>query len=174
MKAIQRAQEEIQKGKLWRAKDILCGSLSNYPFNPELYQAYGELLMRMGDSREAGRFLFLSGKRESGYQEAINIFLSQFEDAKKGQIYSTFPARARLSKLSEYPATVAEELKKRGFTEIIKHSSAPPHPKKFGDKLKNGCLVIVAFIFIILIGVGLIRLIGLGGRTLYQWISGNH
>jgi hypothetical protein len=174
MKAIQRAQEQIQQGKLWRAKDILGGSLSNYPFTPEIYRAYGDLLLQMGDLREAGRFLFLSGTREPNYSDAIAIFLSQFENANKNNLYSAFPSRARLGKLSDYPAAVADELKKRGFQEIIRHSAAPPIPKRFRDKVKGGCLAIFGIIIFILLGIGLIELIGLGGRTLFQWIGGNH
>ena len=174
MKVIERAQEQIQQGKLWRAKDILSGSLSNYPFTPEFYRAYGKLLLRMGDLREAGRFLFLSGTREPNYSDAIAIFLSQFENTTKNNLYSAFPSRARLAKLSDYPAAVADELKKRGFEEIIRHSAAPPSPKRFRDKVKAGCLAIFIIAIVILIGIGLIQLIGLGGRTLFQWISGNH
>ena len=174
MKAIQRAQEQIQQGNLWQAKDILSGCLSNYPFSPELYCAYGELLLRMGDLREAGRFLFLSGAREPSYSEAITIFLSHFENANKNNLYSSFPSRARLAKLSDYPAAVADELKKRGFEEIIRHSAGPPSPKRFRDKVKEGCLAIFIIVIVILIGIGLIQLIGLGGRTLFQWIGGNH
>jgi len=171
MKVIERAQEQIQQGKLWRAKDILSGSLSNYPFTPEFYRAYGELLFRMGDLREAGRFLFLSGARESNYSNVIAIFLSQFENSNKNNLYSAFPARARLAKLSDYPAAVADELKKRGFQEIIRHSAAPPVPKKFRDKVKGGCLAVFIIIIVILLGIGLIKLIELGGTIVFQWIS---
>ena len=173
MKAIQRAQEQIQQGNLWQAKDILSGCLSNYPFSPELSCAYGELLLRMGDLREAGRFLFLSGAREPSYSEAITIFLSQFENANKNNLYSAFPSRARLAKLSDYPVAVADELKKRGFEEIIRHSDGPPTPEKFRDKVKGICLGMFGFIIVILFGVGVIKLIELGGKTIFQWFKGN-
>ena len=174
MKVIQRAQEQIQQGKLWRAKDILNGGISNYPFTPELYRAYGDLLLQMGDLREAGRFLFLSGIREPAYSDAIAIFTSQFENGRKEQFYSAFPARARLAKLSDYPAAVADELKKRGFQEVIRHAVAPPAPKKFKEKVKGGCLATFGIIIIILMVVGVIRLIELGGTTIIQWFKGTH
>jgi len=171
MKLIQRAQEQIENGKLWRAKDILKGSLSNYPFSPELYQAYGELLLRMGDLRDAGKFLFLSGKRGPNYENSINIFLSQFQNGKKEQFYSAFPARARLSKLSDYPVVVAEELKKRGYTEIIQHRAAPPREKTKWQKFLGGSAGVLFLLIVVLVIIGAVHFLFSGLGQVIQWIK---
>jgi hypothetical protein len=171
MKVIQRAQEQIEAGKLWRAKDILRGSLSNYPFSPELYQAYGELLLRMGDLRDAGKFLFLSGKREPTYENSISIFLSQFPDVKKEQFYSAFPARARLSKLSDYPVVVAEELKKRGYSEIIQHPAAPPRKETTWQKFLGGGVGVLFLLIVVLVIIGAVQFLFSGLGQIVRWIK---
>ena len=171
MKVVQRAQEQIQQGKLWRAKDILRGSLSNYPFTPELYFAYGDLLFQMGDLREAGKFLFLSGKREPIYLGAITIFISQFKNGNKEQFYAAFPARARLLRLSEYPAVVAEELKKRGYTEIIQPPAAPSCIESKWRKISSRSGAILFLLIIILVVIGAIHSLFSGLGQVIQWIK---
>ena len=52
-----RAQQEITAGRRWRAKEILRGNIGTRPFDPGLYEAYGNLLRDLGDEVEAGEVL---------------------------------------------------------------------------------------------------------------------
>lgn len=169
MKAIDRANKEIAAGRLWRAKEILSGSLMTYPFEPELYAAYGELLFRLGDMREAGKFLFLAGRDSSS--EAVQVYLRQSKAADKNAFYATFPARARLATLAEYPPSVAEELKRRGFGEVIRRPPAASQPATWADKIKIGIFIGVAFLVLFLLAMGVLRLMILGGQTVYEWLQ---
>lgn len=170
MRTLERAQDEIAKGRLWRAKDILAGGIGSHPYEASLYLAYGELLLQMGDLRQAGRFLFLSGSKKTEHHQAIDLFLSQFKSGHKNELYAAFPARARLSKLSDYPQRVADELRKKGFEEIIKHPAAPPIPKTIWGRISKGCAFAFFSILLMLLVFGVLKAIYLGMDLVFGWI----
>src|SRR5262245_8259364 len=95
MRTIERAQAEIERGRLWRAREILQGSIRTLGYNLELYEEYGRLSLRMGDAPEAGRFLFLSGARKPEYEEAIHLYLEKHGQSPAG-LFRSFPQKARL------------------------------------------------------------------------------
>ncbi|HET6891046.1 MAG TPA: DUF6584 family protein [Pyrinomonadaceae bacterium] len=120
MRAIVRAEKECALGNLWRAKEILQGSIPNMGYDYELFEKLGTVLLEMGDLPEAGRFLFLSGRRLQAYDEAIRVFLWKH---KKDQhaLYASFPRVAKLVKRADYPETVSMRLKELGFPEILRN-----------------------------------------------------
>lgn len=101
--------QAIESGQLWRAKEILSGRVGGSPFNAELYEEFGALLLRMGDDVQAGRFLFLSGKRRPEYQPAIDLFLRKH--VRRGELFASFPAQVRRRPWVELPDQVQQELK---------------------------------------------------------------
>src|SRR5436853_3485947 len=114
MRTIERARFEAARGNLWRAKELLQGSLRNFDYNLELYEEYGSVLLRMGDLPAAGKFLFLSGARKPDYDEAIGLYLKRHKGSP-AQLFSSFPRRARLIVLSTYPNAVERALRALGF-----------------------------------------------------------
>ncbi|MDQ3686198.1 MAG: hypothetical protein M3430_11450 [Acidobacteriota bacterium] len=66
MRTLEKAERELAQGNLWRAKEILQGSVSDAGYNIELFEKYGIVLLKMGDLPEAGKFLFLSGVSKAG------------------------------------------------------------------------------------------------------------
>jgi len=105
----------IESGQLWRAKEILGGRVGTLPFDAELYEQFGALLLRMGDDVQAGRFLFLSGRRRPEYQPAIDLFIRKHLRAGQGHMFAAFPAHVRRQPWGELPAQVQEELEALGF-----------------------------------------------------------
>lgn len=57
----QRLNAELEKGKIWRAKEMLRGRIGQPLYDTELYAEYGKLLFQVEDYYEAGKFLFLGG-----------------------------------------------------------------------------------------------------------------
>lgn len=100
---------------MWRAKEILSGRFGTSPFDAELYEAFGALVLRMGDTDQAGRFLFLSGKRRPEYQSAIDLFLRKHARAGRGGLFAAFPAQVRRRPASELPPQVQRELEALKF-----------------------------------------------------------
>jgi hypothetical protein len=115
MRTFERADRALEEGKLWRAKEILEGSLPNHGYDPQLYERLGIVLLRMGDLPRAGMFLFLSGVRKDAYLEPIEIYKQRYSAGDGNRLRSSFPRNARLASLSEYPEPIASELRGLGL-----------------------------------------------------------
>lgn len=113
---LHRARAEAEKGRLWRAKEILQGSLSreSHALEPDFLEAYGVLLNEMGDRFQAGKYLFLSGKRHEVYTEAISLFLDRTRRTHINDLIRQFPACIRRQGLGYLSENVRIELEKRG------------------------------------------------------------
>lgn len=159
-KTIGRAKAEIENKRYWRAKEILHGSLNTYGYDTELYEIYGVTLLKMGDLLEAGRFLFLSAKRKEEYNESIEIYKRRYFKNGPKQIYSTFPNKAKLGKLSKYPDIVRKELENYDFPEILEGRKSELHLddrsiiSRFVEFVTP---VIFIILFIALVVLGLIK-----------------
>ncbi len=157
-----RVGKALSEGKLWKAKEILRGHVATTKFDPALYEQYGLVLLEMGDLVEAGKYLFLAGKSKPEYVKAIDLYLSRH--AKNGwqNLYGTFPSRAKLFDLNEYPESVGHELRRLGYPEEerrrLNEARAVTRPKTLKDRL-FGTLA-VAFVLLILlcffVGVGVV------------------
>lgn len=119
MRALEHADRELVAGRHWRAKEILQGSIPNAGYDLELFARLGVVLLEMGDMREAGRYLFLSGRREPAYQEAISAFLFRHRKNPRA-LFASFPRVAKLPALRDYAEPLRGELKELGFPEVLK------------------------------------------------------
>lgn len=165
MRTIEAAQHHIDNNNLWRAKEILAGSLPTLGYNLELYEKLGTVLLSMGDLPEAGRFLFLSGAREDRYIQAIDIYLNKYSRNGIKQFFTTFPHKARLARLSEYPDSVMRELKEIGFPEeLVKIDNENVNRSKKSDGR-------IAWITCVVIGGIVFGLMMLGIRKLIEMLS---
>ena len=119
MRALEHADKELAQGRLWRAKEILQSTIPNAGYDPELFERLGLVLLKMGDLREAGRYLFLSGRRESEYEESIGLFLARYQTNPR-TLYATFPRVAKLAARTDYPEPLTGELKQLGFPDLLR------------------------------------------------------
>ncbi|MBK9153233.1 MAG: hypothetical protein IPM25_03260 [Chloracidobacterium sp.] len=153
MKTLEKAEREIEKGRLWRAKEILQGSVSHATYNEDVFEKLGLVLLQMGDLPDAGKYLFLSGVRKPEYENAIGIFLEKHRNPFN--LFRTFPPSAKLRRLSDYPPQLAEELRELGFQE-------PPRENARAFVSPNvGSNIIPIFIFLSIL-LGILTLIILG------------
>lgn len=154
MDVLERAENEISNGNLWRAKELLHRSVGHSDYKIEIYEKLGNVLLQMNDLVEAGKYLFLSGVRKPEYEKAIRIFLQKYE-GKPYNLFHPFPRSAKLSKISEYPQTVADKLQELGLPEELKDVHGIYIKPARG---KNGRFALVIFWFTVLAIVGLIVL----------------
>ena len=120
MDLYQRVDEAVEKGEVWRAKEILRGNIASGSYDSELYERYGLLLTELGELVEAGKYLFLSGRRSPEYARAIDVYLSRYPADRPEVLYHSFPSAARFSEqLSRYPLEVRRTLQKRGLPEYL-------------------------------------------------------
>ncbi len=120
MDLYQRVDEAVQRGEVWRAKEILRGNIASGSYDSQLYERYGLLLMELGELVEAGKYLFLSGRRSPEYAQAIDVYLSRYPADRPEILYYSFPSAARFSEeLSRYPLEVRRTLQERGLPEYF-------------------------------------------------------
>ena len=109
----QRVDEAIERGETWRAKEILRGNVGSGSYDSQLYERYGKLLLDLGELVEAGKYLFLSGRRHPEYDEAIEVYLSCHPESRPELLFRSFPLRARFRELHRYPLEVRRALEER-------------------------------------------------------------
>ncbi len=111
----ERVDEAIERGEMWRAKEILRGNIGTASYDSRLYERYGRLLLDLGELVEAGKYLFLSGRRGPEYDRAIEVYLSRFPKGRPELLFRSFPAGARYRELHRYPLEVRRTLEERGL-----------------------------------------------------------
>lgn len=167
-----RVREALDRGELWRAKEILQGRIGNSPYDPRLYEQYGAVLLEMRDLREAGKYLFLSGNRRPDYEPAIRLYLDRHRD--KRSLLGTFPARAREVPRDRFPETVRAELRARGVPEKPFQPASPPaspRVRKVTDTMSRiGCILFAGFIVASLLAGAPDILRGLS--AFWRWLTG--
>jgi hypothetical protein len=151
---LDKAQAELEKGNLWRAKEILQGAIRSESYNVHLFEMLGTVFVKMGDLPEAGRFLFLSGVRKPEYLESIEIFLSRHRRREPRDFFYILPRKARLRTLSDYPHQVAQTFREMGFPEVLKDESGKVDLPTSGSDLPFlitcGAIALVTLALIIL------------------------
>jgi len=105
-------QAALSNGELWRAKEILQGTIATSKYDPLLFEQYGLVLLQMGDLVEAGKYLFLSGQAKEEYAESVALYLKRFGRRDWQTLVSSFPKRVRNIKTELLPEVVREELKR--------------------------------------------------------------
>ena len=162
--------QHIIDGTLWRAKEILQSYLATSTYDVALYEEYGQVLLAMGDTMEAGKYLFLSGVREAAYTEAISLYFKRHGHKDIHNILGTFPKSARQAKFNAYPKIVIQELERAGkLPEQVKARidyKVAPIDSGFGwVPWIFGTLVLALVLGFIIQGIR-------GGTWLFQWIVG--
>jgi hypothetical protein len=157
MRAIENADREVEKGNLWRAREILQGSIPNAGYNCDLFERLGTVFLEMGDLPEAGRFLFLSDRRKPEYEQAIEIFLGKYGKNWR-DLFRRFPRAARLSKLSDYPEGVRSKLAQLGFPKVLKEGSVPVTSEPMGVKSSIVVWLIIGSILSVMV-LGIIKVV---------------
>jgi hypothetical protein len=104
-------------GEVWRAKETLRGAIGHSPYDPGLYAEYGELLLRLAERAEAGKYLFLAGSDSSDHADAIALYLHRHGRNGWRSLVASWPRRARLAMPRELPPPVLRELFRAGMPE---------------------------------------------------------
>jgi len=116
----QKVDEELLSGRLWRAKEMLQGRLTQPLFDELLLEKYGNVLLLMGDRLEAGRYLFASGKRNPEYKNAIELFLSRHENADIEQLISEMPLMVRRHRDVLSSILSSSDFAEHGYPEAVR------------------------------------------------------
>ncbi|MCU1229618.1 MAG: hypothetical protein JWO97_2502 [Acidobacteria bacterium] len=146
-------QAALDAGELWRAKQRVGGRIgSSGRYDADLYEQYGVILLRMGDLVLAGKYLFLSGRRDEAYAEAIASFLRQHGRGGWRTMIGTFPNAARRLPLDQFPPPLRDELAQLGLPRETARTNPArrPHRTRFRDYLMlSGCVIVAMILFAI-------------------------
>ncbi len=170
----ERADAAIAAGRLWRAREILQGNVGLRGYDRHLFERYGQVLLQLGDTMEAGKYLFLSGERKPEYEEAIGLFLARHGRRGSRQVIAEFPLVARLKYVSEYPEAVRRTLDELGVKGAPVRVAPPPAPASRPRRrvarrvFQVGCIILVAALFICaFLGIGIA--FDWFGRHWFRW-----
>jgi len=159
-RTLDKARAEIEKGNLWRAKEILQGAIRGQGYDVQLFEMLGTVFLRMGDLPEAGRFLFLSGVRRPEYLEPIEIFLSRRRPKQPHNFVYLFPRKARLKTVSAYPQEVAQVLREMGLPETLTDENGKVCEPQATDGIVEWLTCgTIAFVILGLLVLGAIKLL---------------
>ena len=161
---LNRVNAEIAAGRIWRAKEILRGNIASGRIEPEVLEAYGRLLARLGETPEAGKYLFLSGAREESYSEAIAVFRKRIANRKASDLVGQLPAAIRRRLFHELPPTVQRQLIELGLDPPLfaGRRERLVTATTRGERLATvGCLVVLGVLFVALL---------LGLKSLFCWL----
>jgi len=96
---------ELEKGNIWRAKEILRGHIAQ-KYDEDEYFAYGKILYECHDLYEAGKYLFCAGIiDEKPYTDAVHLFL---ERNKNVFILNQLPQKFSCLSFEKMPKRVQE------------------------------------------------------------------
>jgi hypothetical protein len=161
---IQRAKRESASGRLWRAKEILGSSIPEYGYSPDIFMAYADVLLAMGDDLDAGRFYLLSIDQPDSRQERVmRMFLQRHKSESWRQLLSHFPNAARISKRDSYPVFLRNHLSVLDAPEFLTSGNKTVSPPSFADTwlIPLGCIVVAVSAAICTI---------VGAYTIATWI----
>ena len=65
--------DEIEKGRIWKAKELLRQKIRHSEYNETLFSAYADVLSIMRDDLEAGKYYFLAGLRSEDRKKKIDL-----------------------------------------------------------------------------------------------------
>lgn len=102
-------------GDSWKAREILSGRIGQQEYDPELYRLYGEVLLELGDTYAAGKFLFLGGSEQLKHKEAISIFLNRNKNHDAYGFFALMPKKFVKSDPARYPESVSNYINESGF-----------------------------------------------------------
>ena len=89
---ITKARNELENARPWRAKEILRSSIPNFGHSSELFHELGSVLLQLGDTIEAGKYLLLCSEELSQQQhEATTLFLHRHRNLDAVAFLSLFP-----------------------------------------------------------------------------------
>ncbi|MBC8064216.1 MAG: hypothetical protein H7Y17_05255 [Chlorobia bacterium] len=167
MTTLEKVEKEIAEGKLGIARDRLHGLVQAHPFDLSLRTRLGDVYMKLGYPREAGRFWFLDENPEEEKLDAIALFIEECGGD---------PTRIlRRLKLRFHPEDPIADEARRKVEALIKECKdrgkpVPEWPPKAtpSEKAKvNFC----AFACFCLVLVGLVLMV-LGAATAVNLVSG--
>ena len=135
-------------GQLWRATEILTQRVRCGPYDSAQCEQLGQILLRMGDDLEAGRYLFASGERKPEYAAAIGFFLDRHARGGHEALLNACPSALRRLPWSSLPAAVRKDFEEIGLRrdaqQPLRAKYEKPRLRPWGCALRFVLLAVLA------------------------------
>jgi uncharacterized protein DUF6584 len=163
-----RIDNEVAAGRLWRAKEIVRGRIGNTWPDSAVIERFGQMLLRMGDDVEAGKYLWLSGVRRGEYEPAIALFLRRHARHGRENLLAQIPKSFRRIPFNELPLGIRNELTECGVrTSDFGPKRTSPKQSAAPTRWRDAVFTTLAIAFFACVIVGF----GVGFRTIVGWIG---
>jgi hypothetical protein len=168
-----RIREDIDAGRLWKARDRLQGHLNDAPADQVILDLLGQVWFAMGDLPQAGRHWWLTERDDEPARLARAAFTERFGDQPVG-ILRALP---RPAPPDRYPASVAARLD--ALAAAIKAAGVrwEPSPWKWVDGEADGWSAYeptfvdrYGAVIGVVATIGLAALVVIGLATVLGWI----
>ncbi len=136
MGALERAQADIEEGRLWKARDRLEGFLDSGPHDQRALGLLADVCIRMGDLPAAGKYLFLTERWDGDDAAAARDALEERCGRSAAHMLRALPAKPPLEAYPSAPGVrlrrLVEEARSEGYVwgprkedEVL---AGPPQP----------------------------------------------
>ena len=167
MSAIERAEQDVERGDYGLARVRLAGYLNSKGYDAEILDRLGRISYEMHDPSEAGRYWLASTAEGPQVEGAVAAFVGRTGSDARVTV-SKLPRAVREAPMSALPPIAKDRLRDLGLDEVLSQWGTlerRPH-RSSGWR----CWLGVALI-LLLVAVGIVVLcVGIG--TILSWISG--
>jgi hypothetical protein len=162
-----RVEARLESGGVWRAKEMLRGTIRSGRSEATLSERYGQLLESVGDRLEAGKYLFLSGVRRPQYDSSLQPFVKRHSRGGAKSLVAQLPTSVRRRPLHELPPTVIAELTSLGVTPPMFARVTRRAPSRLGRWRRRAIALAARGVFFVFIVAAVI-----GMRAIVVWVRG--
>ncbi len=166
MAAIERANEDIERGDYGMARVRLASYLSSKGYDSELLKRLGEISFEMHDLAQAGRYWLASSAEGEQVEEAVASFV-RYSGGDSRAAVCQLPRVVREAPMSVLPERARERLRRLGLEDILSSWNPAEAQRSAGDVgWRVKALVLLSLVgFVGLLGVALV-----GGWTIMHWL----
>jgi len=118
MTALDRAEQDLERGEHWLALQRLASYISSTGYDPQVLERIGRIAYEMHDSYTAGRWWLASTAGGEEVERAIQTFITHAGRDPR-QVAWQVPAAVRLCPLDAYPDSVQDRLRQLGLDKSI-------------------------------------------------------
>ena len=162
---VERAKAELAAGRAWKARDRLLGAVAGYPADQAVLGMLGEVLFRLGDLPEAGRYWYLTARTGADVDAAIEALVERCGRSPE-QLARSLPL---VAPVDAYPAAVAARLDGLPEQAFRRRAEAPPEEwwssastaERVRDLAANVGAVTLLVVFLTVVVLGVLELVQL-------------
>lgn len=164
MSAIERANQDVERGDYGMARVRLASYLNAKGYDADMLNRLGEISFEMHDPSQAGRYWLASSADGEHVEQAVAAFMDRM-GKDSGSAVSRLPRAVREAPTGALPPVAKDRLRDLGLDETLSRWGTLERRPAAGP----GWLA-VAVIILVLVAAVVVACIGIG--TIFSWMFG--